>query len=556
MATVILIVFLALVVILGGWWLKRERVNQKNELVNQGKLAAGKFDQVVLPAKKPKKRKRKKREANWWDPKYTPPEIPSKSALEAWVAQAATVVDELMPGVMAYRTGVAKNEAAKRELAAAQSRLVKQYPAAATTDNQSQDWYLMLEEHLQAYHDAKAAAEAVAGELRALLLQVKNPALDLRSLKMQAEAWELYRAPDPFHEKLEIVTLLCTQLEEELDFNSLHQVHSSEDRWSKEDFSRRRKRAGKDGFGWGADTLDVPEEKPVPNTEIVGQTRLVLQNVLPHVAVLAATAETAFAAYNSWQAATKHVPLTRPTKPVNEEVDALLATAFAWAQTQQSAKLQAYQCGVKAKQCLDGMKSALSPLKTAVESLQSACIPEQDRIVQEAISSASSQLDAFVRSLGDSLKAVIAMRQPYSTETESQSARDSAAGLRNLMRKAAFELGQSESAKAAHEAAKGERVQLAETVPPVLTQSSAAAFINAHIRMSEINARNSQKSEAQRAKVRQLEAQFGERERQAIQSVRAVSAAANTIGAKRQDWSANLDLMYSAATLFGAAFNK
>ena len=59
MAAMILIVCLAVIAILGGWWLKQERKNQKNDLIRQGKLAAGKFDEVVLPKKKPKKRKRK-----------------------------------------------------------------------------------------------------------------------------------------------------------------------------------------------------------------------------------------------------------------------------------------------------------------------------------------------------------------------------------------------------------------------------------------------------------------------------------------------------------------
>ncbi len=192
-----------------------------------------------------------------------------------------------------------------------------------------------------------------------------------------------------------------------------------------------------------------------------------------------------------------------------------------------------------------------------MKELNDALIPEKDRFAKDAIFPCVRGTRLYLKLAPESVKAVTQMGAPYSLgKEETQSDRDATSNLRNLMRKAAYALAQSEVAKANYEAAKGEHVSLAETVPPVLTQSSASAFINAHARMNEISARNAQKTEAHNAKVAQLSTQKSEREQQAIQAVRAVSAAVSSLGNKKQDWSASLELMHSTATLFNGSFHK
>lgn len=558
MATVILIVFLAVVAILGGWWLKRERINQKKDLVNKGKLAAGKFDEVVLPKKKPVKRKRKKREGNFWDPKYVPPEIPRKTQLEAWLSRAATVVDQLMPAVNAYRAGKAEDEPAQLALRNAESQLVKYYKADSTTELEAREWFETLEAKLRAYYDVRASAEASARTLRRLFNPAKDLAFDLRSLVLQARAWELYKAPEPFHEQFELVTLLMEALWTELD------LANEQPGVSRDNFSRRE---SGDSLSWQKGSSrrrnswnnwsDEPEPEPVQDVQIVSRARQTLLDCLPQVAALAAASHAAQGSQKKYSEAGKQISLTRPAKPTDAEVDALLTAALTWAQAYQAAKVQVYRDGVKVKQCQEGLKSPLAAVGKAVSDLKDADIPEQDLVVRDAIGRAYEQLVAFAKSAAELSSTAINISAPYALDKpETQTDRDAAASLRNLVRKAAYALAQSEAAKANHEAAKNEHVQQAEAVPPVLTQSSASAFVNAFSRMTDINTRNSEKVQAHRAKVKQLAEQHSERETQAMQAVQAVSTAYHDVGRRKHEWSATLEQMHSMATLFCAAFKK
>ncbi len=561
MATVILIVFLAVVVILGGWWLKRERINQKNELIRQGKLAAGKFDEVVLPKKKPVKRKRKKREGNFWDPKYVPPEIPSRTQLDGWLGRAAAIVDKLMPAVNEYRAAKAEDAPSQQALHQAELQLVKYYKSDCISEAEAREWFDVLEAKLRAYYDARATAEASARALRKLYNPAKDLAFELRSLIRQAQAWELYKAPEPFHEKLEMVTLLEQALWGELDMSNAQPGVSTDS------FSRRES-GGKDDFSWQKGSTrrrsnrwnswaTEPEPEPVEDVQIAIRARQTLIDALPQVAALAAAAYSVGGSTKKYSDAGKQISLTRPAKPTDLEVDAVLNGALTWAQTYQASKVLAYRDGVKVKQCQESLKVPLAAVGKAVSDLKDAVIPETDRVVKDAVGRAYDQLVAFVKSVGETTVQATHMSPPYALDTpETQPDRDTAANLRNLMRKATFALAQSEAAKANHESAKGEHVQQAESVPPVLTQSSASAFVNAFSRMSEINSRNRQKIEAHKAKVQQLKEQHSEREEQAMQAVRAVSTALNGLSSRKHEWSAALEAMHSTATLFCSAFNK
>lgn len=561
MATVILIVFLAVVAILGGWWLKRERVNQKNDLMRQGKLAAGKFDEIALPKKKPKKRKRKPRTGNWLDPKYVPPEIPDKHQLKGWLERAEQVVDELMPRVIAYRAGKEKHDPVTQELKTAEAQLVKAYKSDAFTDVEALEWLAAQEEKLRAYYDVRAEHAASERVLRKLYTPAVESGLLLRSLIKQAGDWELYKAPEPFHEKLELVTMLYESLKTELNLenvqlgagNRILDIGGSVNMGGSDDWQGGRRSRRRNNWDWRADSLPEPTE----DAEAVARTRQKLVEMLTHVAALAQAVDKCVHSQQKYREAGNHIKMERPVKPTDQDVDVVLTAALEWAKTYQAAKTQLWNDSLAYRRAMENVQVALPAVKLAVELLSDTIVPEQDKLGKDVIMRAWEQVAKFIESAADSVKTALSMTMPYAIgKDEAQSDKDAASNLRNLMRKAAFAMAQAETAKANHEAAKGEHVPLAETVPPVLTQSSASAFINAHSRMVEISARNSQRTEAHNAKVKQLRQQQTEREQQAVQAVRAVNAALNGLGSKRDGWSANLERMHAAATLFYGVFSK
>lgn len=606
MATVILIVFVAIVAVLGGWWLKRERENQKKELINKGKLAAGKLDEVVLPKKKPKKRQRKKRQGSFWDPKYVPPEKPSKAMLQGWMDQTAEIVDELLPRLAAYRAGKVEDEPAQKALKAAEAALTTSYPGEADTEVEAKTWYATSEASLQAFYDARTAAANSAGTLRKLFTPARESALRLKFLVSDADLWETYKAPEVFHEKLEIAQLLVADLTRELEldnanlgfnvgdsFNRRRRRHSSNygsflnlegddatggdntrqsggfklDDEKREDEPRsdgfRRGRSlrpwqnldGKDGasdFGFG----DRWEPKPPKDdTEITGRAHEALLEALPSIAALAHARAVASSFYKSYQKATSRHELTRPTKPSEQEAEGLLAIVLSWAQTAQSAHLQAHRDGKTLGRCLEEATEKLASLSKLISKLKDARIPPSDNFRKDVVTRAFEMLDVYVKNTTKYSSYMVDLAAPYSLNTaETQAHRDAANSVRNLMRKAAFAMGQAEVAKAAVETAKGEHVQQAEFVAPVLTQSSVSAFVNAHARMSEIKDRNRQKKDAHSTKVKELERQHNEREKQAAESIGAITVA--TKNWTSSPMPAGMQVMHQAATAFAAAFKK
>lgn len=567
MATVILIVFLAVVAILGGWWLKVERKNQKDDLLRQGKLAAGKFDEIVMPKKKPKKRKRKKREGSFWDPKYVPPEIPDKHQLKDWLDQAESIINELMPRVFAYRAGKGTHDPVAAALKAAEGQLVKSYNDEAITEAQALEWLDTLDRKLRDYNNVKAEHTASERQLRKLFTPAAESGLRLRSLVSRANAWELYRAPEPFHEKLEMVTLLFESIRHELNLDNVQSAGNGSVRVLGEigggggafrgsgdegnDWQNRRSR--RRSWDWHAE----PEPEPVEDAQIVVATRLKLVEALKLVAALAAAVDKCVISQKKYREAGNHITLEKPAKPADQDVDVVLHAAYTWATSYQMAKDQLWTDSLAYRKAMQSVQEVLPALKETVEKLKDALIPDQDSFARDVIVRAFEQIANYIGSVPDQVKTAQGMSMPYAIgKEEAQSDKDSATNLRNLMRKALFAMAQAEIAKANHEAGKGEHVSLAETVPPVLTQSSASAFINAHTRMSEISARNSQKTEAHNAKVRHLSQQQTEREQQAVQAVRAVSTAVSGMGNKRDGWSSNLERMHATATLFLAVFKK
>jgi hypothetical protein len=539
MATVILIVFLSVVAILGGWWLKTEKERQKKDLIRRGKIASGNFDEVPVPNKKKPKRKRKKREGNWLDPKYVPPEIPDKQMLDAWLERASKLVDELMPMVHAYRKKVAEAAPVYTELKAAQAARIMAYQWDLTTHKEAQSWYTTLEERFKEHQSAKTTADQTTRALRKQFTPVFERVLSFGSLIHQADSWELYKAPEPFHEKLEILKVLYTSLNSEFGKDKEPSLSDSD-----QQPSWRRRSSWK---SWDAE----PEPEPVEDTTIVATTRQCLLDALAQVAALAASVHDAHEAQKACQEAANHVKLVRPTKPTEEEVETLISTALAWARGREDSRRNGFISASTLRRNQSSTRETLAALHKAVNELREAIIPEGDKPVKEAIEAALTQVEAYVKACADHLGVVLSLPgEAAATPDELAAERTATTKGRALLRKAGFAIAQHEVAKASVYNAEHETVPQGEVVPPTLTQSSAAAFVNAHSRMTDIDARNKQKKEAQAARVKQLKQQLGEREQQAKQAMDVVRGMAVTSDIKTAD----MAVMRSAAELFAASF--
>lgn len=549
MGTMILIVCLVVFAILAGWWLNRERNNQKKELIRQGKIAAGKFDEIDVPVKKPKKRKRQKRAGNWLDPKYVPAELPTKIMLDEWLDAAAKLVDELMPHVHAHRTAAEEAKPLQASLQAASEMLYTYFPGSKMNALEAQNWFLGLEGALKTHEEARLANELVQRQVQKCYDSVRYAWFDLQRLVKKAEDWETYKAPESFHEKLELAGLLCSAIKSEFDLENMTVADLPTGRKER----RRVNALERTTEDWGASMW----KPPVQDKEIVERARQAMLTALTHVAVLGQAAASTQDAQTAYNEASKQPTVTRPTRPSDDEVDALLAAVHLWARFWQEARVQMFQCAEKVKPLQKGIDAQLEPLVQVLAELDKAEIPDGDKLSKDAVIRAHGLVVKYLKYLPDQLKTAFSYGAPCALDgRDPQSQQDIANNLRNLMRKAAFAMAQSEVAKAAHEAAKAEKVQLAETVAPVLTQSSAAAFINVHARMTEIGGRNNKKTEAQKAKVQQLATQAQEREKQVAQAMAALLAAVTKVSGNRAEWSANLEAAHAAATFFCNAFRK
>jgi len=305
-----------------------------------------------------------------------------------------------------------------------------------------------------------------------------------------------------------------------------------------------------DGFGF-------EPRRPPEDTEIVGRATETLLDVLKHVAAVSDAIATAALSYKAQKKAAEYPTLARPAKPEEQEAEAILAEALAWAKTYQSAHLQMHRDSKKFEEKLAVLQSAMAPLHEVMSALKDARIPQQDAFRKDIVCRAYEQLSKYVKGIPDQQKYLIGYAAPYSLEApDSQTQRDTANNLRNLMRKALFAIGQSESAQASLNAAKAEKVPQAEVNAPVLTQSSVSAFVNTHARMCEINGRNQQRKDTHTAKVGELEKQCRERASQAKQAVGAVLTARRNLHDSKVTLSAGLDAMVRVAHLFDSAYNK
>ncbi len=551
MATMILIGFLVVIAALAGWWLKRERVKQKEDLVRQGKIARGRFDEVVLPKKKPKKRKRKKRPTNWLDPKYEPPVQPSSEMMKEWIARAQRAVDRLMPLVHAKRAALAAYELAKKEQEQASHAVTYADLNCEGSPAAVEQWYAALEDiHVRAV-TAKTKCLESGKAARSAFSDASNALLDLRSVKRQAEEWELYKAPDSFHDMVELVSILSQPLERELDFSNKPQVDGLNEEPEALDWKPRRK------FFWNKDNDEevqepAPPPVPVENTEIVASARAALVAALPALSGLIKGWGRCYESYQAWKNNSRQsLSFAAPAKSAEQEVEEFLESYLQAARNNQEFVTRAHFAqNTLAERCQE-MRAALAPVAKLIAEMQepTTVVPAGDMPVRDAVMRAHRLMSTYVTNseANEALRYRVALTYQVNGE-ETQAVRDAAAGLRNQMRKAAFALGLGRQARAVHDAAKGEAVPQAEAVAPVLTQSSAAAFINSHARMTEITGRNAQKRTAQGEKVKTLDAQAKEKEAQGKQAVAELAKAVAAIQPRVATSPAFLEVTYAAAS--------
>lgn len=534
MATVILIVFLVALALLGGWWLKKERVNQKNELLRQGRIAEGKFDEAVLTPKKPKRKKRKAPASSWFDAKYVPPEVPDKAMMAGWVKRAAIAVDSALPAVQAYRLARAEHKRLQEEAHSAEQHSSCLY--LLNTANAVYNFGL-IEEAMAAKYETGQKAHDSARNLRRQFKATRDLVLDVRSCLSQVEGWELYKAPESFHDLVEIVTLLGGEILREFDLDNEPDAAEPKER------SKRR-------HNWG-----TPEAEPVKDETIVEQTRIAFVRALEMLPELIALVDSAFDRCKHLEQIGASISLAKPEKPVDIEIAASIKQANDAAMLLQEAQVAVYERAQAMSQKRAVFDDALGVAKARAQLMSSADIPDSHRAVHDAIMLTLKQLAKYFELLDPRLAALYKVSRPYKVETqETQAMQDAAASLRNAVRKVYFAVAQAQSAKASAAKLQAEKPRLAEVNAPTLSQSSAQAFVNAFARMEEIQGRNKQKTEEHGQRCKQLQAQAAEREKLARAAVLELKELGNDLDQRFSVASADYDVSRKVAALVCRAF--
>lgn len=534
MATVILIVFLVALTLGGGWWLKKERVNQKNELLRQGRIAEGNFDDVQ-PPKKPKRKKRKKPATSWFDAKYVPPEVPNKAMMEGWEKRAASAVNLALPAVQAYRLALAAHEKLQEQAQAAERQAGSLY--VLKTANAVYH-FGQIEEAIAAKYETSQRAQESARHLRREFKVTRGLVLDVRSCLSQVEGWELYKAPETFHDLVEVVTLVGGEILREFELDNEPEAVEQTDSWSKRRHS------------W-----DAPEAEPVKDETTVEQTRIAFVRALEMLPGLVALIDNAFDGLKHYEQIGASISLVRPEKPVDTEIVASIKQVTDAAELLQEAQLAVYERAQALSEKRAVFDDALGVVRARAQFMSSADIPDSHRAGREAILYAMKQINTYFEALEKLLANLYRVPRPYLVDTqETQAMQDAAASLRNIVRKVYFALAQAQSSAANAAKSKSDKPRLAEVNAPTLSQSGAQAFVNAFARMEEIQMRNKQKTEEHGQKCKHLQAQAVEREGLAKAAVQELKVLGNDLDKRFSAASADYDVSRKVAALVCRAF--
>lgn len=546
MSTVIFIVAMAVIVLLGAWWLKRERAKQKEELLAKGRIAQGSLEQVEeeLRKVKPRAKRKRKRAVRGLDGQKIDLIEPDQLMLDNWLKRVTVLVNSLLQAVREHQR--AKEEKSRLDERAEQlkSGPLSVQPRLCTSQEAAAQWLQAVRQAcLDCRESSERAQEAGAAAAKAQR-QVEDLLRELFHKKMEAEGWELYRAPESFHQSLSMVGILATEIDRSYCVFDSMKAEAADSKI-------------KPSKPWPRPpAYEPPQLSETAEAELGKMAALINQALGDLVAILAWQPE-ATVLQNGYNSKAKEPEVEKPSRPVEVEIDSLLATLDKWASELYAAEQKAAAMAVQIGSRLDAMQERLSQLHDGLADLEDHEVTRQQSIERHALNTAHLLLSWQASGIRSALSVLLKTRSTLKSKAETSASSTAAAqgraehealtSLRNNMRKACFAFAQLTTAKQALERAKANRPTLAQVVAPSLNQTSAAAFLNTHARMSEISARNQLKTKQHGGRVNEAQAQVNERSKLVQAALKSADTALKAAIDKNQGGNADLAIAIKAA---------
>jgi len=523
MTALIFIAMLVILVLLGAWWLKHERIRRKNELLTQGKVASGDLALVEAELEKanPKPKRKRKRAIRGPDGKKIEIIEPSQPMLDDWLKAAAEVVDKLMPAVHAHQAALANLGRLEEKSKALSAKPLTHEPENCTTNEAAVEWLQAINLDCLRSQEALEQIEEAQVEAKKLEKQVNDLWLQLFYKRRGAENWELYRAPESFHRQLSLIGLLVDRLDNTYGVLATIKKDFQPSKKEKLSFWSRAKQAAQHARD-EEDTKDnTPDstQKAAPNCgELLQAAAAILSKALVNLVSIEERKAHALSLQRIYSQKVQDPPLKGPTSPDSALVDDLLDTIETWAGELYTAQLNAAAMAVTLYDHLVALAGYLEEMQAHISGWQDLPKTREEAIQAHALTTAHSLLSKAVDYLNNTFILLLRTRSA-ATEPQlddgaivlSRVGQEALASLRNNMRKACFAHGQLESALKALERTGANKPVLAEVVKPGLAQTSAEAFLNTHKRMQDISRRNQEKMSQYNSRVNEANKQVEER---------------------------------------------
>ncbi|MBX9939901.1 MAG: hypothetical protein K2Y32_11645 [Candidatus Obscuribacterales bacterium] len=548
MSTVIFIVTMAVIVLMGAWWLKRERAKQKEELLAKGRIAQGSLEQVEeeLRKVKPRAKRKRKRAVRGLDGQKIDLIEPDQLMLDNWLKRVTVLVNSLLQTVREHQQAKAEKSRLDERAEQLKSGPLSVQPRLCTSQEAAAQWLQAVRQACLDCRESSEQAQEAGAAADKVQRQVEDLLRELFHKKMEAEGWELYRAPESFHQSLSMVGILASEID-----RGYHVFDSM-----KAEAADRKIKPSKP---WPRPpAYEPPQLSETAEAELGKMAALIEEALSDLVAVLPRQPE-ATVLQNSYNAKAKEPEVEKPNRPLQDEIDSLLDTLDQWAKELYGAEQKAAAMAVLIGGRLDAMQERLSQVHDGLSDLEDHVVTRQQSIERHALNTAHMLLSWQASGIRSALSALLKTRATVKNKGEttaqdpaqSRAEREALTSLRNNMRKACFAFAQLKTAQQAFERAKANRPALAEVVAPSLNQTSANAFLNTHARMSEITARNQLKTKQHGERVNEAQAQVNERSKLVQAALKSADAALKTAIDKNQD---NADLaiaIKAAAQLLG-----
>jgi hypothetical protein len=500
----ILLAILASLGLTAGWWLKSEKQKQIDEKKLLQKIAEGSLDDEVKQLLKNRRKVKRKRSPAVVRNGFTVElVVPTGAMLSNWLVELSGVVDKLLPAVHAYRTADQACQRALKEKQEAEGAVDSlKISTRPQTEDELQNWFSAIQSaYIKAQEKSKRAAE-LEKEKHTLFLAA-NRAMSYFTITYSAlDQWDLYKAPEEFHEKVELATLLKNEL----------RVHSERSQPGADNEA-----SGVDAYGqksWRKGGSSSPNLEPAKDDKIALHAVERLTESLPSLARLLSSAKIALTSETLLLQSQAPVALLRPASPAKPDVDALIETALKWAGDYQNAQTEHSLAVRQVRADLSVYKAELAQLQSLGIEIDKAELPAEHLPLRKAFQKALSLLESVISWEKQTIRSqdgIAAVIPDTSSVPEAQEFTDAAANLQSLVQKLANCLAQLQAAASSYEGASGAAVEMLQFNSPTLGQTGAMAFVNAHLRMAEITARNKERAAQHQVKVAQLFQQLQER---------------------------------------------